>query len=45
MYTFKNTKTGKTYSYKTIDRAMRAKDRQDNAYGAVCTTYPTFVAQ
>lgn len=45
MYAFKNTKTGKTHSYSTISQAMRAKDRQDRAYGAVCTTYPAFVAK
>lgn len=43
MYTFTNMKTGKTYQYATLKAASNAKDRQDRAYGAVCTTYPKFV--
>lgn len=42
MYTFKNIKTGKTYSYKTRAAASRAKDKMDMAYGAICTTMPRF---
>jgi cytidylate kinase len=44
MYIFTNLKTGKIYRYATLQAASRAKDRQDSAYGAVCTTYPKFVA-
>lgn len=44
MYQFTNTKTGRTHQYKTIQAAMRAKDRMDSAYGAICTTYPRFIA-
>jgi len=43
MYTFTNTKTGKTYKYATLKAANRAKDRQDSAYGSICTTFAKFV--
>ena len=33
-----NRHTGKVTTYKTLTGALRAQDRMDNAYGAVCTT-------
>lgn len=40
MYQVTNIKTNAIKTFKDIRSAMRWKDRQDNNYGAVCTTYP-----
>lgn len=42
MYVVINTKTGKAHEYKTLAQASNGRDRMDRAYGAICTTYPTF---
>jgi hypothetical protein len=34
-YIVKNRITGKEYTYKTSEAALKAMDRMDNAYGAV----------
>lgn len=43
MYTFTHQATGKTHSYTTLHAASKAKERMDQAYGRVITTYPRFV--
>lgn len=45
MYQFKDKVTGKIYKAKNIISACKKKDKIDNAYGSICTTYPEIIKE